>query len=90
LELEAQKIPFECEKPYVVKYRDRPVSTHRIDLIVRNRVIIELKAVRVLERVHEAQILAYLKVSQLPAGLLMNFGGATLKEGIRRVVFRAI
>ncbi|HET9467199.1 MAG TPA: GxxExxY protein [Vicinamibacterales bacterium] len=86
LELLAQKIPFECEKPFVVKYRDRPVSTHRIDLIVRNRLVIELKAVRVLERVHEAQLLSYLKISELHAGLLMNFGGATLKEGIQRVV----
>ena len=90
LELAAQKIPFECEKPFVVKYRDRPVSTHRIDLIVRNRLIIELKAVRMLERIHESQLLSYLKVTQLPAGLLMNFGGATLKEGIQRVVSRSV
>ena len=90
LELAAQKIPFECEKPFVVKYRNRPVSTHRIDLIVRNRLIIELKAVRMLERIHESQLLSYLKVSQLPAGLLMNFGGATLKEGIQRVVSRSV
>ncbi len=42
LEMTAQKIPFECEKPFVVKYRDRPVSTHRVDLVVRNRVIVVL------------------------------------------------
>ena len=90
LELTAQKIPFECEKPFVVKYRDRPVSTHRVDLVVRNRLVVELKAVRILERVHEAQVLAYLKASQLPAGLLMNFGGATLKEGLRRIILRAV
>lgn len=90
LELAAQKIPFECEKPFVVKYRDRPVSIHRVDLVVRNRLVIELKAVRALERVHEAQVLSYLKASQLPAGLLMNFGGATLKDGLRRVILRAV
>jgi GxxExxY protein len=78
-----------CEKPFVVKYRERPVSTHRVDLVVRNRLIVELKAVRILERVHEAQVLSYLKASQLPAALLMNFGGATLKEGLRRVILRA-
>ena len=39
-----------------------------------------------LKHVHEAQVLAYLKASRLPVGLLMNFGGATLKEGFRRII----
>jgi GxxExxY protein len=39
-----------------------------------------------LKRVHEAQLLAYLKASGLPVGLLMNFGGPTLKEGLRRII----
>lgn len=86
VELLARKIPFEREKPFVVKYRDRPVGTHRLDLIVRERIVVELKAVKMLKRVHEAQVLAYLKASRLPIALLMNFGGATLKEGLRRIV----
>jgi GxxExxY protein len=86
VELLARQIPFDCEKTFVVTHRDRPVGTHRIDLIVRERVVVELKAVKMLRRVHEAQVLAYLKASALPVALLMNFGGATLKEGLRRVV----
>jgi GxxExxY protein len=86
VELLARQIPFEREKPFVVKYRDRPVGTHRLDLIVRERIVVELKAVKMLKRVHEAQVLAYLKASRLPIALLMNFGGATLKEGLRRTV----
>ena len=86
VELLERKIPFECQKSFVVKYRDKPVGVHRLDLIVRARVVVELKAVKALERVHEAQVLAYLKASQLPVGLLMNFGGATLKEGLRRII----
>jgi GxxExxY protein len=86
VELLARTIPFECEKPFVIKYRDRPVGTHRLDLIVRGRVVVELKAVKMLKRVHEAQVLAYLKASRLPVALLMNFGGATLKEGLKRIV----
>ena len=86
LELIARNIPFECEKSFVVTYRDRPVGTHRLDLIVRDRVVVELKAVKTLKRVHGAQVLAYLKASHLPVGLLMNFGGATLKEGLKRFV----
>ena len=86
VELLERKIPFECEKFFVVKYHDRPVGTHRMDLIVRGRVLVELKAVKRLKRAHEAQVLAYLKVSRLPIALLMNFGGATLKEGLQRIV----
>ena len=86
VELLARKIPFETEKPFVVTYRDKPVGTHRLDLIIRGRVLVELKAVKMLKRVHEAQVLAYLKASRLPVALLMNFGGATLKEGLKRIV----
>ena len=86
VELLSRNIPFDCEQSFVVKYRDRPVWTHRLDLILRGRVVVELKAVKTLERVHEAQVLAYLKASRLPVALLMNFGGATLKEGLRRIV----
>ncbi len=86
LELLARNLPFEREKSFVITYRDRPVGLHRLDLIVRGRVIVELKATRALERVHEAQILSYLKASQLPVGLLMNFGAPTLKEGLKRIV----
>ena|SRR5688572_11453 len=80
LELSAQNIPFECEKSVTVHYRNRPVAVHRLDLVVRGCVVVELKAVKTLKHVHEAQLLAYLKASRLPVGLLMNFGGARLKE----------
>ena len=49
-------------------------------------VIVELKAVRALDEVHTAQMLSYLQASGLRVGLLMNFSGATLKAGLRRVV----
>ena len=86
LELSARHIPFESEKPITVRYRDRPVALHRLDLVVRGRVLVELKATRMLKRIFEAQVLAYLKASRLPVGLLMTFGGPTLKEGFRRII----
>lgn len=86
VELLARKTPFETEQTFVVKYREQPVGTHRLDLVVRERVLVELKAVKMLKRVHEAQVIAYLKASGLRVGLLMNFGGATLKEGLQRIV----
>jgi len=86
VELVAQQVPFECQRSITVEYRGRPVAVHRLDLVVHGCIVVELKAVKTLERVHEAQVLAYLKASKLPVGLLMNFGGATLKEGFRRII----
>ncbi len=59
---------------------------YRIDLLVENSLIIELKAVEKLERIHEAQLLSYLKLSQLKIGLLINFNVEVLRDGIRRRV----
>lgn len=59
----------------------------RTDLIVDRLVVVELKSVEKLHPVHWKQVLTYIRVLQLPLGLLLNFGGATLKEGgIRRVI----
>ena len=59
---------------------------YRLDLVIRNSVIVEVKAVEVLSRLHEAQILTYLKLSGFRLGYLMNFNTALLKHGIRRIV----
>lgn len=58
----------------------------RIDLFVDQRVVVELKSVDQLAPVHTKQVLTYLRLMNLRVGLLINFGGATLKEGLRRVV----
>ena len=58
----------------------------RVDLIVDARVVVELKSVEMLAPVHSKQLLTYLRLMNLPVGLLINFGGATLKEGLHRIV----
>jgi GxxExxY protein len=58
----------------------------RVDLLVENQVIIELKSVEKLNPVHSKQLLTYMRLMNLPVGFLMNFGAATLKEGLHRVV----
>jgi iron complex transport system substrate-binding protein len=58
----------------------------RVDLLVEERVIVELKSVEKLAPVHSKQILTYLRLLNLPVGLLINFGAATLKKGLHRVV----
>lgn len=58
----------------------------RVDLLVDGRVVVELKSVARLAPVHGKQVLTYLRLLELPVGLLINFGGATLKEGVQRIV----
>jgi GxxExxY protein len=61
-------------------------AAFRIDLVVDGRLLVEIKSVDRLSPVHAKQLLTYLRLSQQPVGLLLNFGGETLKEGIRRIV----
>jgi len=61
-------------------------SAFRIDLQVNDRLIIEVKSVEQLGKAHAKQLLTYLRLANQPVGLLLNFAGATMKEGIRRVV----
>jgi iron complex transport system substrate-binding protein len=58
----------------------------RADLLVEDRVVVELKSVEKLAPVHSKQLLTYLRLMNLPIGLLINFGAATLKEGLHRIV----
>jgi len=85
LELEAQGLPFEREKPFPVTYRGKRLYVHRVDLVVANEVILELKAVDRLHPVHVGQALSCLRVSKLRIALLINFNVALLPEGIQRV-----
>ena len=61
-------------------------SAFKIDLLVDERLLVELKSVERLNAAHAKQLLTYLKLTEQPVGLLINFGGATLKEGLRRIV----
>ena len=58
----------------------------KIDLLVDDRLIVEIKSVERLTAVHSKQLLTYLRLTKQPVGLLINFGGETLKEGVKRVV----
>jgi len=61
-------------------------AAFRIDILVDERLIIEIKSVDQLHASHAKQVLTYLRLTKQPVGLLINFGGATLKEGFRRLV----
>jgi GxxExxY protein len=73
------------QQPVTVVYNEIKLDYgYRIDILVENSVIIELKAVDAINPVHEAQLLTYLKFAEKPLGLLINFNVTTLKDGIRR------
>ncbi len=85
-ELSLARIPFERQRPVPVAYRDvRLDCGYRLDLVVDNRLIVELKCVDALGPIHEAQLLTYLKLTKLELGLLINFNVPLLKQGIKRV-----
>lgn len=89
LELELQLGGFEVERQAIVPviYRGKPVECgFRIDLRVNGALIVELKAVEKLERIHEAQTQTYLKLTGLHLGLLMNFNVTKLVDGVKRIV----
>ena len=61
-------------------------AAFRIDILVEERLLIEVKSVERLTPIHGKQLLTYLRLTNQPVGLLINFGGDTLKEGLRRIV----
>jgi len=86
-ELLSRGIKVERQVPLPVRYRGTEVECgFRIDLRINDAVIVELKAVERLERIHEAQLQTYLKLTGLHLGLLMNFNVLRLTDGLRRIV----
>jgi GxxExxY protein len=76
-------IHFERQRPLSVFYRNRRIGEHRLDFLVENVVVVELKAVQAFEKVHFAIVRSYLKATGLDHGLLMNFAAPTLE--VKRV-----
>jgi GxxExxY protein len=84
-ELREAGLQIETQKSLPVIYRGVKLDCgYRIDLVIENKILLELKAVERLLPVHEAQLLSYLKLSGLRLGLLINFNVELLKDGIRR------
>ncbi|MBE7465869.1 MAG: GxxExxY protein [Planctomycetes bacterium] len=86
LEFHYQKVSFKRQVAVPIRYRDQELAVPlKLDFLIADTVILELKAVEMLLPVHQAQLLSYLKLTGKQLGLLMNFNVATLKEGIRRM-----
>jgi GxxExxY protein len=88
-ELRDQGLEVERQKPVPVVYREvRMDCGYRLDLLVENSVVVELKSVNALAPIHFALVLSYLKLAGCPVGLLINFNVEHLRDGIRRFVHK--
>jgi GxxExxY protein len=87
LELQEAGLKFRRQVPLPIIYKSiRLDCGYRLDLLIEDRLILELKAVEGLLPIHEAQVLTYMRLSGVRTGLLLNFNSAVLKNGIRRLM----
>lgn len=86
-ELEKTGLAVNKQKPMPLVYEEKKLDMgYRIDLIVEDQVILEIKSVEALNPVHFAQLMTYLKLSDCRIGFLINFNVKSLKEGIKRII----
>lgn len=86
-ELEMRGFKVDRQVPVDIVFRGRHHhGAFRLDLLVEDRLVLEIKSVEQLNKSHAKQVLTYLRLMKQPVGLLLNFAGATMKEGIRRIV----
>ena len=87
IELERMNLTLEVEKACPIIYRDQKVNDQgfRLDMLIEDTVIVELKSVEKVLSVHKKQLLTYLKLTNKPLGLLINFNEPLLKDGITRI-----
>jgi GxxExxY protein len=86
VELGARGLSYEVERPVRVAYRGVEIPGQRVDLIVGGLIVVELKAVVRLDRVHVGQVISYLKTTGLRGGLLINFRVPILVKGLKRII----
>lgn len=88
IELRDMGIKIQSEVPLPIFYRGQKVHEEgfRLDLLVEDTIIVELKSVEKVQDIHKKQLLTYLRLSEKPLGLLINFNEAMLKDGITRII----
>lgn len=83
-ELDLAGIPYQQQLSYQGEYKGKPLPPQRIDLLVADQIILELKSTRAVEDTHLAQLVSYLLLTDKPLGLLINFNTPTLQKGLHR------
>lgn len=87
IELDLRQIPHARQVTVAVNYKGYVVGEGRVDLLVADILVVELKTVESLSELHVAQVISYLKATRLHLGLLINFHVPVLKQGIQRVIY---
>lgn len=86
-ELEKRKLRFDRQKAVTVEYEDLIIpNAFKIDLLVEDKIVVELKSTDKIQPIHESQILTYMRLSRTKTGLLINFNVKLIKDGIKRFV----
>ena len=86
-ELSLQNIRFVSQAPLPIEYKGTTLDCgYRIDMLVENRLVVELKSVETLSPIHTAQVLTYMKLARTRIGLIINFNVELLKDGVRRLI----
>lgn len=86
VELDEISLKFQRQVPFPVNYKGRPIGEYRVDLIVEDLVVVEIKSVERFDPVFEAQVLTYLRITGKKVGLLINFNSRLLRDGIKRFI----
>lgn len=87
VELSARGLRYVAQRPIPIVYKGAKIDAcYRVDLIVEDRVVVEVKSVEALSSVHESQLLTYLALTECPAGLLINFNSRRLMDGVKRML----
>lgn len=86
VELNLRNVPFKRQAGVDLQYKDHTLGKGRLDLLIADELIVELKAVEALAEVHKAQVISYLKTTGRRLGLLINFNVPLLRDGIKRII----
>jgi GxxExxY protein len=86
IELKTAAIQFKQQVGIPLYYKGELISEHRPDLVVADRVVVEIKSIARFDPIHTAVMLTYLRVAQLHLGLLLNFNTPHMRQGIKRVM----
>ena len=86
IELSLIGLKFENQKSIIVQYKNKRIGEFKIDILVENSIVLELKSVERFDPVFEAQLLSYMKLGNYKLGLLINFNSHLLKDGIKRII----
>ena len=85
-EFTLKQVNYIRQKEISLKYKGKDIGKHRVDYLIEDEVVVELKAVEAMNKIYEAQLLTYLKALDKRVGLLINFNVERLKDGIKRLI----